>query len=320
MNYAIGVDLGGTNMRAGIVDAKGKVLKSVQQPTYADEGPDAVITRMGDMIKSLILNAGKRCIYTVGVGTPGLVDPVQGVSLVASNLKWYDIPLAERLSSTLNRPVFIDNDVRMYILGEVLAGSAHGAEHVLGVTLGTGLAAAVVTHGELYYGGGYMAGELGHISFDEIPFSCSCGLSGCLETIASATGIVRQAKHRIAQGETGLLSELLRKKPDFTAKHVADAYDQGDSAAKDIFRYTGTMLAKGLAIAITLFSPDMLVIGGGAAASGHRLMAPLLEQLKLSLHPLTWKRLTVTSASLAGHAGIIGSALRALYKFESINC
>jgi glucokinase len=253
-------------------------------------------------------------VLAVGIGNPGLVDPVLGIALFAGNLGWKDVEVAEQLRKRLNIPVFIDNDVRMYVFGEAIKGAGKGYDHVLGITLGTGIGAAMVNRGRMYYGSGFMAGEIGHIRMDGEQAACACGMRGCLETVASATGIVRQVREAIANGKSSILQTWFPSEnlSGLTAADVSKAYDAGDGVAVEVIRHTGRLLGKALSYAVSLFSPDVIVIGGGVARAGERLLEPMREELKRSVYQGYWSRLSICTAELLDDAGVIGSAIYAM--------
>lgn len=313
MSYFIGFDVGGTNMVCGLVDSAGTLIRKNKRKTAAQLGSEAVIAGMIEMIQTLCdeEKISPQSLRGVGVGTPGFIDPERGVCLFSANLNWRDVPLAELLSAQLPCPVYINNDVRMYVYGEAMAGAGQGYRHVLGMTLGTGIAAALVHDGQIYNGGAYQAGEIGHVPIDGVQERCNCGLTGCLETIASASGIARQAQQAIGKGEKSILTEWFSDPAHITAADVSRAYDADDEIAQRVMHYTGHMLGKGLSYAVTLFSPDIVVIGGGVAVAGERLFAPMREELKQRVHPMYWDRLYIKTASLLDDAGVIGSAIYA---------
>ncbi|WP_028547590.1 ROK family protein [Paenibacillus sp. UNC451MF] len=315
MGLMIGMDIGGTNIVCGLVDESGKLLNKIKQSTEAHLGSGYVFDKISSMVDELLRAANVKHseVTAIGVGTPGFIDPEKGITVFASNLKWTQVPTAEEIRKRTGIPTFIDNDVRMYVYGEAACGAAKGYEHVLGITIGTGLAAAMVNREQLYYGSGYMAGELGHIPFPEIPYECGCGLQGCLETVVSATGIARQAREQLAAGRDSIMRDWMEAKSinSITAADVSKAYDANDPLAIEIMNHTGTLLGKGLAAAVTLYSPEIIVIGGGAALAGERLFAPMREQLKKSVYSGYWDRLTISQAQMIDDAGIVGSAMAA---------
>ncbi|OPA73874.1 sugar kinase [Paenibacillus selenitireducens] len=310
MSYLVGVDIGGTNIVCGLVDLEYNLLKTLKQPTDRHLGSDHVLNKLVSMIDELLVSAGvdRSQLKAVGAGIPGFVDPKQGQVIFNSNLGWSDLPVAQIVSEKLGGiPVFIDNDVKMYVFGEAMKGAGQGAGVVHGVTIGTGLAAATVANGELYYGSGYMAGELGHVTIDGEKTPCGCGLTGCLETVVSATGIARQAREALEAGRDSLLRPVFER-DELTAAEVSKAYDEGDALAHEIMNYTGKVLGKGLAYSISLFSPDVVVIGGGGALAGDRLLKPMREVLERSVYKGYLERLTIKIGELIDHGGVIGSA------------
>ncbi|WP_248927640.1 ROK family protein [Paenibacillus hamazuiensis] len=313
MHCYLGADIGGTNIVCGVVDGEGNLLAADKLPTEAAGGFASVVGRLAEAAKRLLAALPQYTCVAAGVGVPGFVDHERGIVVKAVNLGWDDMPLADELGRQLGVPVRINNDVRMYIYGEATAGAGRGRRFVLGVTLGTGIAAATVNEGRLHYGSGSRAGELGHFGMPGIPYRCVCGLTGCLETVASATGIARQARDAIAAGERTVLADWFpgERAAELTAADVSRAFDAGDETARRILRHTGTMLAQGLAPAISLISPDMLVLGGGASKAGERLFAPMREELTRIVHPMFMSGLKIEVAKHLDDAGIIGSALYA---------
>ncbi|RKN85240.1 ROK family protein [Paenibacillus ginsengarvi] len=313
MSYYIGVDIGGTNIVCGLLDAELNLLRKAKKPTGAANGSRYVLGLIASMIDELLAGQGigRSELGAVGMGNPGFIDPIRGISLSSANLKWENVPVSDWLGELLGGiPVFIDNDVRMYTYGEAARGAGRGYEHVMGITLGTGIAAAMINKGELYYGSGFLAGELGHVPLDGESALCGCGMRGCLETIASATGIARIARERLEQGSASLLGEWFPgdRRSEITAADVSRAYDEGDELAKQVLQFVGRNLARGLAWAITLWSPDVIVIGGGAANAGERLLAPMREALEPLILPMYRGRVAIKLAEMNDDAGVVGSA------------
>jgi glucokinase len=187
---------------------------------------------------------------------------------------------------------------------------------VFGITIGTGIAAAMVHGGQLYYGYKSMAGEIGHVRMDGVEDACSCGLSGCLETVASASGMLRQAKKALREGRESLLGTWFHgeEADRLTAAHLSEAMDQGDALATEILERAGVLTGRALAAAVTVLSPETIVIGGGGALAGERVLAPLREELYRLILPDFREGLKVVAAEHNDDAGIIGSALYARHK------
>jgi glucokinase len=316
----IGVDVGGTNIECGVVAPNGKIISRSYCATLVQDGVDAVIDRIADTINEAIAAlpvSERRQIAGVGVGIPGMVDPVNGISLNAVNLGWRNVPLAAKLTERLHIPVKIENDVNSYVYGEAVYGAGRQFNYVLGLTIGTGLASAFIINGEVFGGAGHLAGEIGHIPFDDIPYVCNCGQTGCLETIVSATGIARQAADAVSNGMDTMLARLLEQQGSLTARDVSIAHEAGDRIATAILNRTGIMLGRALAAIVPTLSPDVIIIGGGAAQAGEALIAPLTSELRSRLLPIFAERLQVRTGELGSNAGIIGNAMIA--KFSANN-
>jgi len=313
----VGVDVGGTNIECGVVAEEGRVVGRVRRSTGVREGTEAVIERIAGMVEEAAAKAagGIAGIAAVGVGIPGLVDPAGGISRLAVNLGWRDVPLAAKLRERLGVPVFIENDVKTYVFGEAVSGAGAGYRHVFGVTIGTGLAGAFVTNGAIFGGGDHLAGELGHIPHERIPYTCNCGMAGCLETLVSATGIARQAADAVRQGAAGALADKFRERPEaITAKDVSEAGAEGDETALAILEHTGRLLGEALAYVVPVLSPDIVVVGGGAAQAGDALLGPMERELRSRLLQAFADRLVVRPGALGSDAGIVGNALYAKSK------
>ncbi|WP_410767722.1 ROK family protein [Fontibacillus sp. BL9] len=316
MKYAAGVDVGGTNVECGILDELGNLLIKRKYRTHPERGADAILESIAITLEQLRAEAGiaDHDIEVIGLGIPGLVDPEAGISLRAVNLNWNQVPVAAKLMELTGKPVFIDNDVRMYIYGEAIAGAGRGYDYVYGITIGTGLAAAFVQHGEIHRGHRFMAGEIGHIPVNHDGFACGCGRNGCLETIVSATGIAKQAQARIEQGEASLLKEWFADVKDIRSSDVSGACLAGDELSRDVLEQTGRELGRALAWVIPTLSPDVIVIGGGGALAGELIFEPMKDELNQCLLQDYRNHFAIKSAELSDTAGIIGSALWALHQ------
>ncbi|OUM98574.1 MAG: hypothetical protein BAA02_06435 [Paenibacillaceae bacterium ZCTH02-B3] len=328
----IGIDVGGTNTAAGAADAEGRLIATVRRRTETSGG-DALVRQLAEMVRELLAvrlpeagfpqAADRGALRAVGVGIPGFLDTRRGLVRHAANLRLRDFPLADRLGGRLGVPVVLDNDVRMYAYGEATAGAAAGCGTALVVAVGTGLACAVVHRGRVWRGGG-LAGEIGHVRVEGNRYACGCGRTGCLETLASAGGIVRQAQ-ALMRRKRSVLAEWFPKRPTpektgwerpMTAADVARAADLGDAVAAGVFERAGRALGSALAVAVALLDPDAIVIGGGVSKAGERLLAPVRQALKERLHPLQAAKVNVTTARWPDDAGVIGSALAARARGE----
>jgi glucokinase len=323
----VGIDVGGTNVAAGVVNAEGRLLAIVKKRTETSDG-DALVAQLAEMVRELLTTRPAKAgsastpetgaLRAVGVGIPGFLDARRGVVRHAANLRLRDYPLADRLGALLDAPVMLDNDVRMYAYGEAAVGAAAGYDHALVVTVGTGLACAVTHRGRLLSGGD-LAGEIGHVKVDGNEYACGCGMNGCLETLVSAGGIVRQAKE-LMRWKPSVLGEWFPERSQaersMTAEDVAKAADLGDAVAVEVFERTGRALGSTLAACATLLGTDVMVIGGGVSRAGERLLSPVRRALAERVHPLYAERVKVTAARWTDEAGVIGSALAAKARGE----
>ena len=311
MSYIVGMDVGGTNTVAGLFGPDGALLRSVKRPTEKSQGAEGLLRQLADLARHLIAGQNEPAarLAAVGIGLPGFIDRETG-AVDAANLPLKNEPVAARLKELLGVPVTVQNDVKMIVYGESIRGAGRQQPVVLGLTLGTGLAGALVIDGRIHDGAGGLAGEIGHITLDEIPYACGCGLTGCLETAASATGIARQARDGLANGAGGLLAERFpgERRQAITARDVWQAAADGDAWALAVYRRTAVLLAKVLAPAVTLLSPDVVIVGGGVAAAGDILFAPLREEVAAHVHPLYRSRLRIVPGALGDEAGLFGSA------------
>lgn len=320
MKVAAGVDIGGTHIVCGLAEESGRIVAKKKFDTRPERGASAVLEGIAAEIGRLRTESGLAAddLEAVGLGVPGLVDADHGVSVRAVNLGWTGVPAAAALQDALGKPVYLDNDVRMYVYGEAMAGAARNREYVLGVTIGTGLASAFVQKGEPLYGHRAMAGEIGHVPMDGYErMPCNCGGSGCLETIVSATGIARQARSRIERGEDSVLAVWFPDLSKLRSVDVSRACRAGDPLAADVLDRTGRALGVALAWAVPLLSPDAIVIGGGGALAGEPLLGPMRRELDSRLLQDYRGRFVVESAALNDDAGWIGSALWALRRRRS---
>jgi len=302
-----GVDIGGTNTVIGLFDdsltlvAKRTIPTVTSLPSRTDR-PVQFLDQLAAEIVQLTKESGfKSGLQAVGMGVPGKVDPVRGIALGASNLGWFGVPFSREMSRRLGVAVRIDNDVRMYTLGEATAGAGKGCRNLICLTLGTGLAAGVIIDGRIVRGSDWYAGEIGHDTVQGVKYRCNCGKTGCLETVASATGIARLAKEAVESGANTSLRGLEK----ITSYDVYRACANGDRTAKEIFQYVGETLGHKLATIVYLLNPEMIIIGGGAAAAGEYLLDPIRNVIEN--HYTQPKKPIIRTGMLGEAAGLYGA-------------
>ncbi|UVI30761.1 ROK family protein [Paenibacillus spongiae] len=317
--YAFGFDIGGTNIVCGLVDREGEIVWGRKVPTEADKGNDHVMAVVASCVEIGLSESGvaKDDIVGIGIGMPGLVDPERGISVLSSNLHFRNYPVLAKLRELTGMQVCMENDVRMYVYGEAVAGAGRNRRHVFGLTVGTGLATAMVNDGKLYQGGGDFSGELGHVPIEGIEYGCNCGLTGCLETVVSATGLARQAREAVLSGKRTMLADLKEDPEQLKAADVSTAYDAGDEVAIAIMNRTGVTLGKALSYVVPLLSPDIIVLGGGVLHAGERFMKPVRETLFERIMPIYRERLELAAAQRNEDAGVLGSSGWAFRQFGS---
>lgn len=311
--YALGIDLGGTGTKFGLVDEDGQVLRSDSIPTqqYPDivEYCDVLCAGLKRLVEAEGLTMGD--LAGIGCGAPD-ANFYTGCIEQATNLPWKGVvPLAKLISERMGVKCTVTNDANAAAQGEMIYGSARGMKNFIVITLGTGVGSGIVTDGKLLYGHDGFAGELGHCKVDYSGNGrlCGCGQRGCIEAYASATGVARTAKEIITATTQ---PTLLRQLPDIdhiTSKDVFDAAEQGDLVAKQIFDYTGHLLGMKMADYVHFSSPEAIILFGGLTKSGHWIMDPIREAFEQSLMPL-WKGKIPVYVSILkdSDAAILGAA------------
>ena len=296
-DLVIGVDVGGTTVKAALIGIDGLEYGHIERPTPRQLGPDAVVATTIRAINELRAQVPEDArLRAVGLVVPGVVDAQQGIAVYAANLGWRELPLRQIVAEAIGLPVVLDHDVRAAGLAELELGAGRGLQEVLFVALGTGVAAAVITRGQAYAGATGRAGELGHLPVFPEGERCACGQRGCTETYASAAALSR--RYSAASG----ISEV-------PAKEVISRAAAGDPVADKIFTDAVTALARALVHYVLLMDPQVILIGGGLAASGAALLQPLTREVQAGL---AWRPApTISNGRFAGDAGRRGAALLA---------
>ncbi len=282
-SFAIGVDLGGTNLRIAAVSDAGKLLERVETGTKVARGRDFVINEMCDAINALAAKFASTGKFAgAGIGVPGIIDKRTGMLRESPNLPgWHDYPVRDELERRLSVPVFLENDANAAAFGENWLGAARDFDEVCMVTLGTGVGGGIVIRQRLWHGVNGMAGELGHITIDPEGPRCNCGNYGCVEQYASATGILRMAREAIASGNAPELARAAAAADtEFSAKVVYNLAVHGDRPAEKIFIRVGWALGILLADLVNIFNFYMYVIGGGVSAAWDMFAPAMFDQLK----------------------------------------
>jgi glucokinase len=296
-DLVVGVDVGGTTIKAAVFDDEGLEYCRSEQPTPRHLGPDAVIETTIHTIAELRAQVPEAArLRAVGLVVPGIVDAQQGIAVYAANIGWQQVPLRQIVAEAVGLPVILDHDVRAAGLAELELGTGRGLREVLFVALGTGVAAAVITRGQVLAGATGRAGELGHLPVFPEGDWCACGQRGCTETYASAAALSR--RYAAASGIS-----------DVSAKDVISRAAAGDPIADGIFQDAIVALGRALVNYVLLMDPELILIGGGMAASGLALLQPLTREVQAGL---AWRQApAIVNGRFAGDAGRRGAALLA---------
>lgn len=315
MNCYIGVDLGGTNLRAAIADTDtGQIFHQRKCPTLAAEGQDAVIQRMVQLIKELMQESGESsyAIKGIGIGVPGTPDIERGVIEFLPNLpgKWLDVPLQAIVEEQVQLPVSLINDVRAITLGEWMFGAGRGAETVACLAIGTGIGGGVVVNGQFHLGIGGTAGEFGHHVVEVNGLPCGCGGRGCLELYASGPAIAAMGVKEVMHGHTTRIGELVNHDLNrIDASVVVQAAKEGDPLAMGILQRAGTYLGIAVGNILGVISPQRVIFAGGVSVAGDLLLRPIVQVVNERVHVIPLKKVQFVLAELGINGGLIGAAL-----------
>jgi glucokinase len=322
MNHYIGIDLGGTNLRAAVVDTEtGYTYHQRKCPTLASEGQEAVIQRIVQLIRELIQANGRSAekVKGVGIGVPGTPDIDTGVIQFLPNLpgKWLNVPLKSIIEEQVQLPVALINDVRAITLGEWMFGAGRGAQTMVCLAIGTGIGGGVVVNGEFHLGIGGTAGEFGHHVVEVNGLSCGCGGKGCLELYASGPAIAAMGVKEVMHGHTTLIGELVDHDLNrIDAEIVARAAQQGDPIAREILERVGMYLGIAVGNILGVISPQRVIFGGGVSRAGDLLLKPILQTINQRVHVIPIDQVDFVLAELGINGGLIGAALWAKRRRE----
>lgn len=316
VRHAIGIDLGGTQVRAALVDVSGTVLKRAATRTDVKGGPRAVMAQFQDLIRQVADNESLATLSGIGVCMPGPLDSRTGTVIHVPTLPgWEDFPLADELAATLGRPAVLEGDGIAACYGEWRFGAGKGLDHLLYVTVSTGIGGGVVSDGRLLHGRRGMTAHVGHIRLARGGPRCSCGALGCFEAFAAGTALDGRARAAVLQHPGSLLAALADGTPA-TAGHVVAAARQGDAAALALIEEEASYLGEGFASLIHLYSPERVVMGGGVS-QGFDLMADRIHQTIRANALPSFREVPVVKAALGDNAGLVGAAALVMFDERS---
>lgn len=309
---SIGIDIGGTNIRFGIVDEAGNIIAGKRTKTEAGEGFSRILGRLQKGISALTVKVseGGHTLMGLGIGVPGIISPEAGVVRFSPNLPgWVDAPLRDSVASFTSVPVLIENDANAYALGEATFGAGRGAGSLLCITLGTGVGGGIILDKKTWRGTDGMAGEVGHMTVEPRGYRCPCGNTGCLERYSSATALIERTIQAILKGRRSVLADMYRLDPSsITPESVANAAKNGDRLAVNMYADVGKYLGIISAGIINLLNIDRIVIGGGLAGSWDLFIGPLKDEIKARAFNIPASQCEVVRGTLGDDAGILGAA------------
>jgi glucokinase len=322
--YCIGLDLGGTKISAALIGENGETAAKVTDLTRPEQGVAPVIERMAACVLSLQAQA-EAPILGMGIGTAGMTDSLNGVVLLASNLKWKNVPvrrlLVEKLGADWSNRIWVDKDTNAAVLGEMLYGAGRGSKHLLYVTVGTGVGGGMVLDGKLYHGASQGASDIGHLVLLPDGPQCGCGKRGCVEALASGAAIARTAREALQSDATHSLLSAFDPQ-SLSAREVVEAARQGDQLSQEILEQAGTWLGRGLAYYVDINNPERILIGGGvaggysSAGAGDLLLEPVRRTIRQFALPNNAQTAQVLPAGLGRDSEAIGAAALAWQHFR----
>jgi glucokinase len=307
VTLAIGVDIGGTKIAAGVVSDSGKILDRSHEPTPDDS--TKIPSVVADLVERLV---GDEKAAGIGIGAAGFVGEDRATVRFAPNIDWREEPLADHVRSLVNLPVVVENDANAAAWGEFRFGAGEDTDDLLLVTIGTGIGGGIVHKGQLFRGGFGVAAEIGHMRIVPNGILCGCGQHGCFEQYASGSALVRDARERVANGDDNAAALAALADGDLsriTGPGITKLAQQGDPLSLELLSEVGRWIGEGIAVLAAILDPSVIAIGGGVAAAGDLLLPTVVEAFETHLPARAHRpEASVRLAALGNEAGIIGAA------------
>ncbi|MBI4777352.1 ROK family protein [Candidatus Desantisbacteria bacterium] len=315
----IGLDIGGTKIDVGIIEASGKILRKIRILTNIHEGLDAIVQRIYDAIEK-ITDGIKTPIRGIGIGAPGQVDVKNGIVLFAPNLGWKNINLKKIIYERYRLPVEIENDANCGALAEAKLGAGSGANSLIWITVGTGIGGGIIIDGKLMQGAGFAGGEIGHMTMKKNGLVCGCGNKGCLETLSAGPAIIHQIRKKIISGtQTNILKMVDNDLNKITVGITSEAADMGDNLSLQILNRAGEYLGIGVANLVNILNPEAIILGGGVMeAAGRHLLKIIKDTVQNRALSQAKDNLRIELAKLGSDAGLIGASLLICNRSQAI--
>lgn len=309
--YYIGIDLGGTTIKGGVVTEDGKITSTISMPTLPEREGEEIIKDIAVLSKRLIEenNLNLDDIKCIGIGSPGLIDSKNKIVVTSSNINFHNINVETEMKKYIDLPIYLENDANCATIAEFVCGSMKGCKNAIMLTVGTGVGGGVIVDSKMCKGTFLGEGELGHMIVDySSNVVCGCGQIGCLETFASSNSIIDYAKQLLKDEKESEILKIAGSVENINAKAVFDAYDLKDEIATKVIERFNTYMAIGIVNLVNIFRPDVICIGGGASARGEKLTSPI-EKVAQNMIYGNSLQTKLVPATLGNDAGIIGAAM-----------
>jgi len=310
---AIGIDLGGTNIRGVFVNKEGKIIQQLKYKSRTEKGKEFTIKRIMETVRKLMVQSGNSLedLKGIGMGAPGPLDIKKGIIHFAPNLPgWKDVPLKRIFEDEFKTKVILENDANAAAWGEKTFGVGKGTKNLVCFTLGTGIGGGIIVDGKIYHGNNFVAAELGHMTVNKNGPCCNCGNYGCLESYSSATGIRNRIKERTRKG---IKSDLLSIKDEFsvdsiTLKSIFESARMGDKLTESVIEDAITYLGIAVANIANILNPEMIVLVGGITNEGDKLLNPIKKEVLKRTLSSNHQELKIAIGKLGDLAGALGAA------------
>ena len=315
--YIIGVDLGGTKISTAISKKDGVIIENVVIPTNSKEGEAAVLKRVISSIEEALIKANIKIdeVRSIGIGSPGPLDAEKGIIITTPNLPFKNYNLVQPLKDKFNVPVYLDNDANVATIGEYMFGAGKGKKNIVYFTVSTGVGGGAILNGNIYRGNTSNALEIGHITVDINGPRCNCGNIGCLEAISSGTAIGKRGKEAVATN----VETSLKKYDNITSYEVFKEAENGDAVAQEIIDNALNYLGVGIANAIAIFDPEMIIIGGGVSKAGNIVFDTVKNVVKKRCFKAMSEACEIVPAALGADAGVVGALALAILESNMNN-
>jgi len=317
--YYAGIDIGGTNVKYGLVDSGGEIHYREQKPALVEKGAKPLLHLITNIAENLLYHAAEEdmTINWLGIGSPGTVDNLNGVIRgTCPNIpEWVGTEIGPYLKNHLNLPVYVDNDANAMALAELKFGAARRFNSSICLTVGTGIGGAVIINKELWRGGNFSAGEIGHIIVNSNGEKCRCGNIGCLEAYCSSAAMLNRTRKKVKNHMSDTLSEVLSGDIDnLNIKKLFTAAKKGDDIALEVVEETAELLGAGLSGVVNLINPDAMIFGGGIIDGGAGFIEAVSAEIRRRAFPTATENLKILKAELGNDAGFVGAGLLGEYK------